>query len=169
MQLCFTTESGGRQVVGLEGGNVKWQLRPTTGGTALLHLLATATAPTPADPEDNTQPNPLKGNKVLFPICCLSALFFERIFLRTPSSVDCGVFPGKAGLICSIGCCYTVPRRHILRHVKREGKAALIGREGMACCDWWRGRTGPVKGWEQSIHTKVGPPLTCRVRHQPMI
>ena len=64
--------------------------------------------------------------------------------------MECGVFPGKAGLICSIGCCYTVPRRHILRHVKREGKAALIGREGMACCDWSRGRTGPVKGAKHS-------------------
>ena len=78
------------------------------------------------------------------------------------------VFTGKAGLICSIGCCYTVPRRHILRHVKREGKAAVIGQEPMARSDWLGGRTGPVKGWEQSIHMTMVGPLTC-VRHQPRI
>ena len=77
------------------------------------------------------------------------------------------VSSGKTGLICSIGCCYTVPRRHILRHVQREGKAAVIGWEQRACSDWLRARTRWGLRREQSIHTKEGP-LTC-VRHRQRI
>ena len=72
-----------------------------------------------------------------------------------------GVFTGKAGLICSIGCCYTAPRRHILRHVKREGKAAVIGGEGRACSDWLSARTGPVKAGSKAFIRTMVEPLTC--------